>query len=112
MAVDQERLDAAMSALVTAEQSVAAAKRSVEAAKNMPDEPPVGSIVMFDVQYNYGTQVYTYVCFRIENMGWFMTGKSNPFSWKKVVETAGRDVHVKNGERELRLWTGTRDDLA
>jgi hypothetical protein len=105
MPIDKENLDVALQAVDVAEEALRRAKRAVEAAQNEPEEPPPGTIIWFDVQYNYGAQVYSFVATRIADTGWWITGKTNPFSWKRIVETMRRDVYVKNGENPLIFYT-------
>lgn len=119
--------EAARLALEVAERSAADALTRLEQARlrmdvvsTLPDEPKRGSVIKFYVQYNNGSQVYTYVALRTDVGAWFVTGRSDPMTWDELIRLMMRDISTKmlgvgfylfgNSSKKAGEWIGRRPE--
>lgn len=83
----------------------------------IPDEPPVGAVVKFTVQYDHGGPVYSYAALRFkEGVGgglrWAVTGGSTrQFTWKGLIELMMKDVSVDDGHVKLAFQVAKPKDF-
>lgn len=94
--------DAAEIALELAEREASKALENLEKARarmdavaGWPDEPEVGAVIKFTVQYHGGETVYTYVAFRSPMGSWYITGAERAHSWKTLTDVMMRDVTAR-----------------
>lgn len=84
----------------------------------IPDEPPVGAVVKFTVQYDCDGPVYSYAALRYkEGTGggerWAVTGgfATRACTWKGLIELMLKDVSLRNGHVKLAFQVAKPKDF-
>lgn len=72
------------------------ARRRLDIVTTTPEEPPVGSVIKFRVQYPRSENtVYEYLAMRAQNEHWYRTGHTDGMTWDQMVDLMLRDVTAK-----------------
>jgi hypothetical protein len=102
----------AYDALITAEVALKQAKRDYQdaqfavkrAQKKVLDQPKIGSVIQFSVQYKSNPTNYVYVAYRAPDGAWYITGDEVRHSWDHLLTLMRRDQYTQQCDGKVRYF--------
>ena len=77
---------------------------ALEAAREIPKEPGVNSVVKFTVQFEPKGVVYSYLAHRPPSGFWYVTGNSSAMRWEDIVKLMQKDVTTRQNHGAIRFF--------